>query len=168
MNFSRGHSGTKFSVNRACFPKEKHQNSQWAKFMNFSFWPFLWFGLPGRLLRNFHKLFAELFPRSIKRIVMQIPDSPTLAFLLISLLFLFSDLPYFFLCVFPFFSTDFGVSAKENPCFFVGGGGFPCLFSKTARVGGSGIFHNNYSISAKISAKKTFPERRKLSEAPPP
>ena len=36
---------------RACFPKEKHQNSQkWAKFMNFSFWPFLWFGLPRRLL----------------------------------------------------------------------------------------------------------------------
>ena len=38
-------------MNRACFPKEKHQNSQkWAKFMNFSFWPFFWFGLPGRLL----------------------------------------------------------------------------------------------------------------------
>ena len=36
-------------MNRACFPKDKHQNSQkWAKFMNFSFWPFLWFGLPGR------------------------------------------------------------------------------------------------------------------------
>ena len=27
MNFSRGHSRTKFNVNRACFPKEKHQNS---------------------------------------------------------------------------------------------------------------------------------------------
>ena len=38
-------------MNRACFPKKTHQNSQkWAKFMNFSFWPFLWFGLPGRLL----------------------------------------------------------------------------------------------------------------------
>ena len=38
-------------MNRACFPKDKHQNSQkWAKFMNFSFWPFFWFGLPGRLL----------------------------------------------------------------------------------------------------------------------
>ena len=38
-------------MNRACFPKEKYQNSQtWAKFMNFSFWPFLWFGLSGRLL----------------------------------------------------------------------------------------------------------------------
>ena len=37
-------------MNRACFPKEKHQNSQkWAKFMNFSFWPFLWFGLPEQL-----------------------------------------------------------------------------------------------------------------------
>ena len=34
----------KFNVNRACFPEEKHQNSQkWAKFMNFSFGPF--FGL---------------------------------------------------------------------------------------------------------------------------
>ena len=40
-------------MNRACFPREKHQNSQkWAKFMNFSFFPFLWFGLPGRLLRS--------------------------------------------------------------------------------------------------------------------
>ena len=29
MNFSQGHSGTKVRyVNRACFPKEKHQNSQ--------------------------------------------------------------------------------------------------------------------------------------------
>ena len=52
MNFSQGHSGTKVQCEfRACFPKEKHQNSQkWAKFMNFSFCPFLWFGLPGRLL----------------------------------------------------------------------------------------------------------------------
>ena len=42
----------KFDVNRACFPTEKHQNSQkWAKFMNFSSWPFLWFGLLGRLLK---------------------------------------------------------------------------------------------------------------------
>ena len=39
MNFSRGQFGTKVQVNRACFPKEKHQNSQkWPKFMNFSFW----------------------------------------------------------------------------------------------------------------------------------
>ena len=54
MNFSQGHSGTKVRyVNRACFPEEKHQNShKWAKLMNFSFWPFLWFGLPGRLLIN--------------------------------------------------------------------------------------------------------------------
>ena len=51
MNVSRGILEQKFDVNRACFPKEKHQNSQkWAKFMNFSFWLFLWFGLPGRLL----------------------------------------------------------------------------------------------------------------------
>ena len=33
----------------SCFLlKDKHQNSQkWAKFMNFSFWPFLWFGFAG-------------------------------------------------------------------------------------------------------------------------
>ena len=55
MNFSQGHSGTKIRyVNRACFPKEKHQNSQkWAKLMNFSFWHLLWFGLPGRLLNRY-------------------------------------------------------------------------------------------------------------------
>ena len=54
MNFSQGHSGTKVrDVNRACFPKEKRQNShKRATFMNFSFWPFLWFGLLGRLLRT--------------------------------------------------------------------------------------------------------------------
>ena len=56
--FCRGIPEQKFNVNRACFPKEKHQNSQkWAKFMNFSFWPFLWFGLPGRLL--IHVAFRE-------------------------------------------------------------------------------------------------------------
>ena len=49
--FHNGIPEQKFTVNRACFPKEKHQNSQkWAKFMSFSFWPFLWFGLPGRVL----------------------------------------------------------------------------------------------------------------------
>ena len=32
MNFSQGHSGKKkFNVNRACFPKDKHQNSQYKK-----------------------------------------------------------------------------------------------------------------------------------------
>ena len=41
-----------------------------------------------------------------------------------------------FLCVFPFLSKDFRDSAeRENPCFFRG---FPCFFSKKARVGGSG------------------------------
>ena len=51
MNFHRGIPEQKFNVNRAYFPKQQHQNSQkWAKFMNFSFWPFLWFGLSGRLL----------------------------------------------------------------------------------------------------------------------
>ena len=42
-------------MNRACFPKEKHQNSQKNGreiHENFSFWPFLWFGLPGRLSRE--------------------------------------------------------------------------------------------------------------------
>ena len=47
-------SGTKVRyVNRACFPKEKHKiiHRQMGEiFMNFSFWPFIWFGLPGRLL----------------------------------------------------------------------------------------------------------------------
>ena len=40
-------------MNRACSPKDKHQNSQkWAKFMNFLFWPSLLFGLQGRLLKK--------------------------------------------------------------------------------------------------------------------
>ena len=66
MNFSQGHSGTKVrDVNRACFPREKHQNSQkWAKFMNISFWPFLWFGLPGRLLTQ--KSFGPGGPKKIE------------------------------------------------------------------------------------------------------
>ena len=61
MNFSPGHSGTKVRyVNRACFPKEKHQNSQkWAEFMNFSFRPFLWFGLPGRPLESAFQHFGS-------------------------------------------------------------------------------------------------------------
>ena len=44
--FYRGIPEQNFNVNRACFPKEKHQDSQKrAKFMNFSFWPFVlvWF-----------------------------------------------------------------------------------------------------------------------------
>ena len=54
MNFSRGIPEQKFNVNRACFPKEKHRNSQkWAKFISVSSWPSLSFGLPGRLLRDF-------------------------------------------------------------------------------------------------------------------
>ena len=59
--FRRGIPEQKFNVNRACFPKEKHQNSQkWAKFMNFSFWPFMWFGFPGRLLRENRDLLTSL------------------------------------------------------------------------------------------------------------
>ena len=50
MNFSRGIPEQKFNVNRACCPKAKHQNSQ--KWANFSFWPFLWFGLPGATPEN--------------------------------------------------------------------------------------------------------------------
>ena len=54
MNFSQGHSGTKVQCESCLFSQgKKQQNSQkWAKFMNFSFCPFLWFGLPGRLLKN--------------------------------------------------------------------------------------------------------------------
>ena len=74
MNFSQGHPRTKVQCesslflkakhqnsrkkgqqihDRPCFLKEKHQNSRKKGgeiHMNFSFWPFLWFGLPGRLL----------------------------------------------------------------------------------------------------------------------
>ena len=54
MNFSQGHSGTKVRyVNFVLVFLRKNTpefTQKWAKFMNFSFWPFLWFGLPGRLL----------------------------------------------------------------------------------------------------------------------
>ena len=51
INFSRGQTGTKVRCESRLFSQEKRQNSKkWAKFMNFSFWPFLWFALPGRLL----------------------------------------------------------------------------------------------------------------------
>ena len=60
--FGRGIPEQKFNMSRACFPKEKHQNSQkWAKFMNFSFWPFFWFGLPGRLLIKRRILWTWVF-----------------------------------------------------------------------------------------------------------
>ena len=43
---------------RACFPKENTPENSHKKMgeihMNFSFWPFLWFGLPRRLLINFY------------------------------------------------------------------------------------------------------------------
>ena len=32
---------------------------KWPKFMNFSFWPFLWFGLPGRLKEKTRSRFLE-------------------------------------------------------------------------------------------------------------
>ena len=67
MNFSQGHSGTEVQCESYFFPKGKHQNSQkWAKFMNFSFLPFLWFGLPGRLLIQGSLLISRLFkPREV-------------------------------------------------------------------------------------------------------
>ena len=66
MNFSQGYSGTKVQCESCLFPEERHQNSQeWVKFMNFLFWPFLWFGLPGRLLNkggNQNQGRSQLFP----------------------------------------------------------------------------------------------------------
>ena len=54
---------------RACFPKEKHQNSQkWVKFMNFSFWPFLFFGLPGRPL-NWRKFRVVLRSHALRPLI---------------------------------------------------------------------------------------------------
>ena len=51
------------------FLRKKHQNSQkWVKFMNFSLWPFLWFGLPGRLLIR-QKWRLNVLPCSIKTAV---------------------------------------------------------------------------------------------------
>ena len=51
MNFSRAFRNKCSVWIELVFLRKKHQNSQeWAKFMNLSFWPFLWFGLPGRLL----------------------------------------------------------------------------------------------------------------------
>ena len=49
--FRGGKFEPKVDVNCACFPKERHPKSQKrVKFMNFLFRPFVWFGLPGRLL----------------------------------------------------------------------------------------------------------------------
>ena len=56
MNFSQGHSGTKVRFCESCLfsqGKTPEFTQKWAKFMNLSFWPFLWFGLPGRLLSQF-------------------------------------------------------------------------------------------------------------------
>ena len=58
-----GHSGTKVQCESCLLSQgKKHQNSQkWAKFMNFSFWAFFWFGLPGRLLRGVPRWWCILF-----------------------------------------------------------------------------------------------------------
>ena len=52
VSFSQGHSGTKVQCESCSFSQGKTPEftQKWAKFMNFPFWPFLWFGLPGRLL----------------------------------------------------------------------------------------------------------------------
>ena len=39
---------------------------KWAKFMNFSFWSFLWFGLPGRLLIHFSENSRRLWLSEIR------------------------------------------------------------------------------------------------------
>ena len=72
MNFSQAHSGTEVQlVSCACFPKEKHQNSQnWAKFMNFSsFWPFFGLVCWGRLLNEEHVSSSEVIqePLALKQ-----------------------------------------------------------------------------------------------------
>ena len=61
MNFSQGHSGTKVQRESCLFSEGKTPEitEKWAKFMNFSFWPFLWFGLPGRLLKVAKKCQAK-------------------------------------------------------------------------------------------------------------
>ena len=52
--FAGAFSGTKveFVILVLVFLRKKTPefSQKWAKFMNFSFWPFLWFGLLGRLL----------------------------------------------------------------------------------------------------------------------
>ena len=55
MNFSQGHSAEqKFNVSFVLVFLRKKSTRIHTKMgeihMNFSFWPFLWFGLPGRLL----------------------------------------------------------------------------------------------------------------------
>ena len=54
MNFSQGHSGTKVHFCESCLFSQGKQarifTEKWAKFMNFSFCPFLWFALPEKSL----------------------------------------------------------------------------------------------------------------------
>ena len=65
MNFSQGHSGTKVQCESClfCQGKTPEFTQKWAKFMNFSFWPFFWFGLPGRLFLVFCVLLQQIVPR---------------------------------------------------------------------------------------------------------
>ena len=52
MNFSQGHSGTKVRCESRLFSQGKTPELTKMGEIHelFSFWPFLWFGLPGRLL----------------------------------------------------------------------------------------------------------------------
>ena len=56
-------------MNRACFPKEKHQNSQkWAKFMNYSFLALslVWFAGATPDLRTPPREGPSLSPQSLR------------------------------------------------------------------------------------------------------
>ena len=57
MNFSQGHSGTKVQSESRLFSQGKNTriHKKRAKFTNFSFWPFLWLGLLGRLPMSFSR-----------------------------------------------------------------------------------------------------------------
>ena len=60
--FHRGIPEQKFNVNRACFPKENtriHKNGRNSWTFRFGR-PFLWFGLPGRLLTQIENLCSNL------------------------------------------------------------------------------------------------------------
>ena len=55
MNFSWGQTGTKVRCESRVFSQGKTPEfTKMGEFMNFSFWPLLWFGLAGRLLIFMH------------------------------------------------------------------------------------------------------------------
>ena len=104
---------------------------------------------PGTRDHNIRRL-AEMHPKTQVTLRPCLP-ALTLQSLLfsISLLFCF---PIFlaFLGIFPFFSKELRGAAERKTLFF---GGFPCFFSKEARVGGSGqsigvakVIHHSESL----------------------